>query len=101
MDSKEFVNKRVNRYYWDKDLNCAVTTLIILSEKFNIELSDQVIDSAVGMHGAGEYGAHLWVVLVVLQCLEKRTQPSRELASTWPVCVQFTRSLEWKIGTPG
>ena len=22
-------------------------------------------------------------------------------SSTWPICVQFTKSFEWKIGTPG
>ena len=66
MDTQEFVEKRVEKYYWDKDLNCAATTLEILSEKFGIELSGQVMDAALGMHGAGEYGAQCGLVEGVL-----------------------------------
>ena len=62
LGAHEFVKKRVEKYYWDKDLNCAVTTLKILSEKFDIELSAQVLDAALGMHGAGEYGAQCGLV---------------------------------------
>lgn len=59
---RSFVQKRVKYYYWDHDINCAATTLLILSEKFNVQLSEQVIDAATGMHGAGEYGAQCGLV---------------------------------------
>ena len=62
METKEFVQKRVKKYYWDDNINCATTNLKILSEKFGIELSEQIIDSALGMHGAGEYGAQCGLV---------------------------------------
>jgi hypothetical protein len=62
LETHEFVKKRVEKFYWEKDLNCAVTTLKILSEKFDIELSAQVMDAALGMHGAGEYGAQCGLV---------------------------------------
>jgi len=62
LNTKEFVQKRVKKYYWDDDINCATTNLKILSEKFEIKLSEQVIDSALGMHGAGEYGAQCGLV---------------------------------------
>ena len=54
MQLEEFVGKRVHDYYWQQDLNCATTTLKILSEKFEIPLNKQVIDAAIGMHGAGK-----------------------------------------------
>jgi hypothetical protein len=60
------VRERVHTYYWRNDINCAITTLKILSERFGIELSAQVIDSALGMHGAGEYGAQCGLVEGVL-----------------------------------
>lgn len=57
MTKEKFVEDRVHEYYWEDDINCATTTLKILSEAFAIELNDQVINSAIGMHGAGEFGA--------------------------------------------
>jgi hypothetical protein len=62
LDTKEFVQKRVKKFYWHDDINCATTNLKILSEKFGIELSDQIINSALGMHGAGVYGAQCGLV---------------------------------------
>ena len=75
MDTPKFVQKRVKSYYWDADLNCARTTLKILSEKFEIDLSDQVIDSAAGLNGAGRYGAQCGLVegmIMFLGILGKR-----------------------------
>jgi len=62
LNTEDLVHRRVTDYYWRDDLNCATTSLKILSEKFGIGLSDQVIDAAVGMHGAGEYGAQCGLV---------------------------------------
>ena len=52
----------VKKYYWEYDLNCATTNLKILSEIFSITLSDQIISAAIGMHGAGKYGAQCGLV---------------------------------------
>ena len=62
MESEQFVKERVKRYYWDDDINCATTALKILSEKFNIALTDQIVNAAIGLHGAGEYGAQCGLV---------------------------------------
>lgn len=56
------IKERVAHYYWKDDRNCATTNLKILAEIFNIELSNQVIDAATGMHGAGKYGAQCGLV---------------------------------------
>lgn len=58
----EFVKSRVAKYYWEDDINCATTTLNILTEHFGIELDRQVRHAALGMHGAGEYGAQCGLV---------------------------------------
>ena len=60
--NNEKIKTMVHEYYWKLDYNCATTTLLLLSEAFNLELSPQVIDSAVGMHGAGKYGAQCGLV---------------------------------------
>ncbi len=62
MENKNFIQTKVNEYYWHDDINCATTNLKILSEIFSVELSEQVIDAALGMHGAGQYGAQCGLV---------------------------------------
>lgn len=59
---KKFVSSYVRKAYHDRDINCATTTLEILSNHFNMTLNDQVFDSAVGMHGAGGYRAQCGLV---------------------------------------
>jgi len=62
MKTEKFVQTRIKQYYWKNDLNCATATLRILSEKFSVPLNEQVIDAALGMHGAGCYGAQCGLV---------------------------------------
>jgi hypothetical protein len=57
MIKEELVRSRVHEYYWEADLNCATTALKTLAEFFSIDLHEQIIDAAVGMHGAGQFGA--------------------------------------------
>jgi hypothetical protein len=52
----------VHEYYWERDWNCAVTTLRILSEVFEVPLDQQVLEAALGMHGAGGYRAQCGLV---------------------------------------
>lgn len=62
MQHLELIKKRVSHYYHQKEFNCATTNLKILSEIHGIKLSPQVLDAAVGMHGAGTYGAQCGLV---------------------------------------
>lgn len=62
MENKEVIKTKVNKYYWQDDINCATVNLRILSEMFSIMISAQVIDAALGMHGAGKYGAQCGLV---------------------------------------
>lgn len=52
----------MHEYYWERDWNCAVTTLRILSEVFEVPLDQQVLEAALGMHGAGGYRAQCGLV---------------------------------------
>lgn len=56
------VKNAIHNYYWIDDINCATTTLKTLAKSFSVNISTQVIDSAVGMHGAGKYGAQCGLV---------------------------------------
>ena len=38
---KEYISKRVHELYWEKDINCARTALLCLSELFEVPLAPQ------------------------------------------------------------
>lgn len=57
-----FVTPRVHELYWKKNLNCATTSLLIMEEYFNTQLQSQLLDAALGMHGAGGYRAQCGLV---------------------------------------
>lgn len=52
----------VHQLYWDIDLNCARATLTCLSELFHIEIGEQTLNAAIGLHGAGGYRAQCGLV---------------------------------------
>ena len=62
MNISEFVAAQVAESYHTHDRNCASTSLHILSDRFQVELSSQVIDAASGMWGAGGYRAQCGLV---------------------------------------
>lgn len=59
---KEWIAGRVHELYWEKDINCARTALLCLSELFETTVEPQVLWAAVGMHGAGGYRAQCGLV---------------------------------------
>lgn len=91
----EFVKKRVHEYYWERDLNCASTTLQIMSEYFDIPLEKQVLDSAIGMHGAGGYQAQCGIVegtLIFIGILGRAMLiPDEEIVT---FCKDFAQNFE-------
>ena len=100
MDTKESIQKRVKEYYWHDDINCATTSLKILSEKFGVELSNQIIDAALGMHGAGKYGAQCGLVegtLMFLGILGRRLNISDD--NIVNSCNEFAGQFENRFKT--
>ena len=95
LTTEAFIRNRVARCYWRDDINCATTTLIILAEHFDLPLANQVIDAAVGMHGAGEYGAQCGLVEGTLMFLgiigRSRELPDDRIVS---MCRAFAEGFE-------
>ncbi len=56
------IKERVHESYYDNNINCARTTLKLLTETFGIEIQKQTYDAAIGMHGAGKFGAQCGLV---------------------------------------
>ncbi|MBU1565804.1 MAG: C-GCAxxG-C-C family protein [Proteobacteria bacterium] len=94
MDEKK-IRQRVKDYYWQHDLNCATVTMKILAEQYSIELSNQVLDSTVGLHGAGNYGAQCGLVegtLLFLGILGRVNQlPDDEISD---LCCRYAGRFE-------
>jgi C_GCAxxG_C_C family probable redox protein len=92
---RELIKSRVHDYYWNNDLNCAETTLKTLSEIFCIEIEPQVLDAAIGMHGAGKFGAQCGLVegsLMFIGILGK--QKGIEKEKIIALCYQFADRFE-------
>ena len=100
MDTLTLVQQRVHEYYWRDDANCATTTLKILSETLAVEVCDQVIDAALGMHGAGGYRAQCGLVEGALMFLgiagRARGFPDEDVVDA---CQDFARQFERRFGS--
>lgn len=97
---QEFIKGKVHSYYWNDDLNCATTTLKTLSELFHVDIQPQVIDSAIGMHGAGGFRAQCGLVegsLMFIGILGR--QKGIEKNKIVALCYKFARSFEQRFGS--
>lgn len=97
---KEHIAKRVHELYWEKDVNCAGTSLLCLSELFGVELQPQALWAAVGMHGAGGHGAQCGLVEGPLMFLgiylHLLGKPEAEIVSA---CCRFASDFEKTFGS--
>lgn len=100
MQIDEFVGIKVHDYYWQQDLNCATTTLKILSEKVKIPLNKQVIDAAIGMHGAGGFRAQCGLVEGTLMFLgifgRQKHVPDQHIVEQ---CYAFASKFQNRFGS--
>lgn len=62
MNLQEFIKRRVGDCYWKDDINCAETSLTILSEIFELPLNEQVKNSVLALPGAAQCGAQCGIV---------------------------------------
>ena len=94
------IRQSVARFYWEHDRNCATTTLCVLSELFDIQLSEQTLDSAVAMHGAGKYGAQCGLVEGAIMFIGVFGRHSKiEDACTIDACREFAQNFENRFGS--
>ena len=56
-DVEALVRERVHSLYYDRDVNCARTTMLCLGELLGFHIEEQTYAAAVGMHGAGGFRA--------------------------------------------
>jgi len=99
-DLEQLVKQRVHSYYWEEDINCASTTLKLLSELLDLHVHPQVIHAAAGMHGAGKYGAQCGLVEGALMFIgiigHERGHGPQEIEE---FCFHYARSFEDRFGS--
>lgn len=100
MQLEQFVGERVAYYYWNVDVNCATTMLLTLAELRGMQLQQQVIDSALGMHGAGCFGAQCGLVEGSLMAIgifgREKGLPPETIVSA---CYRFAQQFEQQFGS--
>lgn len=62
MNFTDFIKRKVAFYYWQHNINCAETSLKVLSEFFQLPLNEQVINSVLSLPGAGQCGGQCGIV---------------------------------------
>jgi len=100
MKLEEYIKNRVSECYWSEDVNCATTMLNILSELHEINLDRQVINSAIGMQGAGGFGAQCGLIegsLMLIGILGKEKEMSTE--AIIKLCYCFSQEFEDQFGS--
>jgi len=59
---EDIIKEKIHQLYWDLNFNCARTMLTCLSELFHFPISNQTMNAAIGMHGAGGFRAQCGLV---------------------------------------
>lgn len=96
----DFVKNRVRRYFGEQDLNCATTAILIISEYFDINIDKQVLNAAIGMHGAGGYRAQCGIVegsLMSIGILGKARSIGED--NIIEFCASFANSFELEFSS--
>lgn len=97
---KESITRRVHELYWEKDINCAGTTLICLGEFFGTDIGPQTLRAAAGMHGAGGYRAQCGLVEGTLMFLGIYLPlMGKTEAETVSACYHFAAAFEEAFGS--
>ena len=86
-------------YYWKQDLNCAVTTLKILSELFHIDIHPQVMEAAFGLN-AGRSATQCGLIEGSLMFIGVYGSQERiESAKIQELCQNFSETFQQKFNS--
>ena len=88
-------NELIRQLYHDKDYNCAITTLLCLGKEFGVEISPQVLASAVSMNGGGRFRAQCGLVegalmFIGIYVAEQGLKKKETMKIAYSFCEAFT-----------
>ena len=97
---RDFIAEGVRQAYHGEDIPCVPTSLRILGQLFDIEISGDVYTACWGLNGAGLYGAQCGLVegaLMILSMLCHRYKMDTDGISR--VCSNFASDFEDRFGS--
>lgn len=96
----KYIQEKVHELYWRDDINCARTTLICLGELFDVKMDAQVMQSAVGLHGAGGFRAQCGLVEGGLMFIGIYfSQIGRSEETVISLCYDYAEAFSKKFGS--
>ena len=100
MSTHDRVAALVRHYYWDRDLNCARTTLRCLENVLEEPLHPQVYTATVGCHGAGGTGGQCGLVEGGLLLIGLRgAELGKEESEIVDLCARFATQFTERFGS--
>ena len=99
-DLGKIIKETVHSEYYDRDANCATTSLICLGKLLDFEPCDQLMCASIGMHGAGGYRAQCGLVeggLMAIGIIGSQRGLSKERIIK--LCYVFAKSFEHQFGS--
>lgn len=96
---KDLIDNRVHDYYWNQDLNCANTTLNVLSELLDAKIQPQVFEATFGLN-AGRCGSQCGLVegtLLFIGIYGRQNSLGR--TEIKEQCLKFSISFQKKFGS--
>lgn len=97
---KTVIDNMVHDLYWKNDINCARTTLRCLSELFLVELTEQTVHAAIGLHGAGGFRAQCGLVEGALMFIGiYYKQLGKQDAEIAALCYQYAEVFSAEFGS--
>lgn len=100
MNNQTFIDEKINLYFCTLEHNCAETVLEMLAEKFDFPLSAQVIDSAVGLNGLGQYRAQCGLITAGVMFIGIVAQSqNRDKEYINDICRGLAQAFDKKFGS--
>ena len=100
MDVARVIAEGVHKSYWEKDINCACTTMTVLADLLGVTLHEQTLNAGIGMHGAGGFRAQCGLaeggLMMIGIYLSQRQKPVDEIAGA---CYRYAESFQKNFGS--
>ena len=99
MHTDDAIAQAVGFCYWEKDYNCARTTLHTLATLVEMEISPLIWAAAVGMHGAGRFGAQCGLMEGMLMFIGLQgARQGLEEAALVALCHEYAQAFTERFG---
>lgn len=100
MDREKRIEEAYHKFYHEDGVPCAVGTLMLFSEFYDLPLDQQVLDSATGMVGAGKTGKQCGLMeagIMFIGIMGKAKGVAK--ADIFKLCGAWSKTFEAEMGS--